>query len=186
MKSIDLTNVNEASDSSRLPAGGYVCKILSVEDVEEKSYLFMTFDIVEGEYKGYFTALHDRAGFWGLKVRRSYKPTALPFFKRMLSAINKSNGNFVFDAAAINNDERTLVGKLIGLILQEEEYIGNDGKTKTRLNVYKECPIAEIRTGNFRTPGIKKLKEELPDAQKPNLNEFMTLSDDDDDELPFN
>ena len=54
---------------------------------------------------------------------KSYKPKALPMFKRFCSAVSKSNGNYVFDAGVVNSDEKTLVGKLIGLIFQEEEYV---------------------------------------------------------------
>ena len=54
----NIASVQEAStgESKRLPAGGYICKYTNVEDNEEKQYLYMEFDIAEGEYKGYFVS----------------------------------------------------------------------------------------------------------------------------------
>ena len=98
MKRIDMSNVKEAGDNTRLTAGGYICKYTKVEDREDKEYLYMEFDIVEGEFKGYFKDLSDRFGFWGGKCYRSYKEAAKPMFKRMCSAVSKSNGNVIFNS----------------------------------------------------------------------------------------
>ena len=167
-----------------LPAGGYVCKILSAEDVAEKSYLFMTFDIVEGEYKGYFEDLYDRADFWAGKCYRSYKEKALPMFKRMCSAVIKSNKNFIFDGNE-HADEQTLIGKKVGILLGEEEYIGNDGTTKVRLYVVREMPVDEIKAGKFKVPVLKKLSEEGSGSVQ-NDDGFMNIPKDSDEETPFN
>ena len=39
MKSIDLTNVQEATDFENLTTGGYIARITVAEDVEDKEYL---------------------------------------------------------------------------------------------------------------------------------------------------
>ena len=46
MKSIDLSNVQEFSRFKN-PVGGFVCVIKSVEDVPEKEYLKIGYDIAE-------------------------------------------------------------------------------------------------------------------------------------------
>ena len=69
IKNID--SVQEAGDSRRLPAGGYVCKYTNVEDNSDKNYLYMEFDIAEGEYKGYYKELEERLDFWGGRCYRS-------------------------------------------------------------------------------------------------------------------
>ena len=51
MKSIDLTNVQEAGEFTRPAAGPYICGIVKVEDVADKEYLKVTYDIIEGEFK---------------------------------------------------------------------------------------------------------------------------------------
>ena len=61
----------------------------------------------------------------------------------------------MFDGNTVNSDEKTLVGKKIGIVLQEEEYYGNDGEKKIRLIVNKEFPVADIAAQ--RVPKRKEL-----------------------------
>lgn len=158
MKPINgIENVKEAGDFVSLPAGGYICRYTSVSDVTDKQYLYMEFDIAEGEYKDYFKDLQERADFWGGKCYRSYKEKALPMFKRMCSAVSKSNTGFVFDGGQVNSDESTLIGKYVGLVLGEEEYEKNNGDVGTRLYVVKECAVEDIVSGNFKVPGKKTI-----------------------------
>ena len=186
MKKINLSSVQEAGDNTRLPAGGYVCKYTKVEDVAMKEYLYMEFDIAKGDYAGYYQSLSDSFGFWGGRCYRSYKEKALPMFKRMCSAVSKSNNGCVFDGET-NADESTLVGKLVGLILCEEEYVGNDGNIKTRLYVDKECPVEDIINGNFKVRPIKL----LPDDEREKIEEgsgdtsFMDIPENAKSDLPF-
>ena len=180
MKKINLTNVNEAKDGGRLPAGGYVCKITKVDDISDKEYLSIEYDIARGEYAGYYAANSEKYGYWGGHYNRSYKEKALPFFKRMCSAINRSNNGFKFDAET-NADEQTLVGKIVGLVLCEEEYIGNDGNTKTRLYVERELPVDEIINGKFKVKPLKKIKEDSSSSDAS----FVNVPEGAPDELPF-
>jgi hypothetical protein len=99
-------------------------------------------------------------------------------FKRFCSAVSKSNGNYIFDGKT-NADEKTLIGKKIGLVLQDEEYIGNDGSRKKRLIVNKEFPISEIE--KQKVPDAKLLPAENT-STKPD-DGFMTVNDT--EELPF-
>lgn len=179
MKKVDLTNVQEAQDGSRRhPAGPYICKITAVEDVEDKEYLKVSYDIIEGEYKGYYTKgreEHPDWGWFGTYVK-SYKTKALPMFKRFCSAVTKSNNGYTFDGGAANSDEKTLIGKKIGLLFREEEYYANDGELRTRLIVYSEFPISKI--GEQKTPAIKKIKEEdSPKTDSSTADGFMKLED---------
>ena len=179
----NIAEVQEAGESKRLPAGGYVCKYTKVEDNAGKNYLYMEFDIAEGEYRGYFEDLEERAGFWAGKCYRSYSEKALPMFKRMCSAVTKSNKNFIFDGNQ-HCDESTLVGKKVGMILGEEEYIGNDGSTKTRLYVVREVDIADIKAGKFKIPELKKLNNTNTEIEQD--DDFMNVPKDADEENPFN
>lgn len=182
MKHIDLTNVKEAGQSSRLPAGVYACIISNVEDVEDREYLKVSYDIAEGEYKGHFSALREDHPDWkwvGAYVK-SYKTSALSMFKRFCSAVSKSNGNYVFDGGAVNADERTLIGKKLGLVLREEEYYRNDGEVGTRLTVYSEVPLDKISTTKVPEP-VK-----LPSAPEPaKADPFLAIPDGMDEEVPF-
>lgn len=116
MKNLNLSSV---TDTSGLPAGGYILKIKSVEDVESKEYLKVQLDIAEGPYADYYANLDDRYGFWGLIWYMSYKSKALGLFKSGIKAIKASNASFVWDDDAAN-DEQQMVGCLIGGLLREE------------------------------------------------------------------
>ena len=60
MKKIDLTNVQEFTKFKN-PVGGFICKITTVEDVPEKEYLKVGYDICEAlsddqkEFVGMYT-----------------------------------------------------------------------------------------------------------------------------------
>ena len=165
MKKIDMTNVQEAGEFTTLPAGAYICIIRNVEDVEDKEYLKVTYDIADGEFKGYYDDIRSNHPDWewsGAYVK-SYKTKALPMFKRFCSAISKSNGNFIFDGGAVNSDEKSLIGKKLGIVLREEEYYSNSGDKKTRLIVHREFPIDQLAAQ--KVPDIKRLPEEKSQAE---------------------
>jgi hypothetical protein len=174
MKKIDWNNVEEVKDFEKLPAGGYVCGITSVEDKEKEEYLILEFDIAEGEYKNYYRNLYESKGFWAAKFLKSYKEKARGFFKKMLVAFEKSNSGFKFD-----NDEKTLKRKLIGLVVGYEQYRNQAGEVKERITVTDFLPVEDIRAGKFNVPTLKKLAEE------EETNEGFTSVDEEDGDLPF-
>lgn len=179
MKNIDWNNVEEARSGAKLPAGGYICGITAVEDVPASEYLKFEFDIAEGEYKNTYRELYDSKGFWAGKFIKSYKTKAQGFFKKMLTAFEKSNAGFKFD-----NDEKKLKRKLIGLVLGYEEYVGNDGIKRERVIVTDFLPVEDIRTGNYSIPELKRLSDDDYDRVSDNASGFAEIAGDDDD-LPF-
>lgn len=185
MQPINMVNVQEAGTGTGLKPGGYVCKITNVEDVQDKQYLLVEYDIAEGEYKDYYKKLQESYNFWGGSMYKSYKEKALPMLKRFCSAVTKSNPGYIFDAGAQNSDEKTLKDKLIGLVLYQEEYIKNNGDVGTRLKVDYETEVEKIRKGDFK---VKPLKE-LPPDQKPKKatnTDFVNVPDGMQEEIPFN
>jgi len=178
MKPIDLSNVQEAGSGNKLPAGGYICRIGFAEDKPDKSYILVQYDIAEGEFANYYGD-RQRANptwGWGGNLYKSYKQNALPMFKRFCSCVTKSNPGYLFDGNT-NADEKTLAGKLIGLVLGEEEYAGNDGTIRTRLYCVTELPVDDIRAGKFKVPEKKPLKT--------TSTGFTDVSNGDDSDLPF-
>ena len=172
MKQIDLTNVEEASENKKLVPGGYIAKIIRVDDEADKEYLKISFDIADGEYKGYYSDLFNAFSFWGGTFIKSYKEKALPFFKAFITAVENSNRNYKWD-----NDEKSLAGKFVGIVLGEEEYWSDKtAEVKTRLIVTSIRSIDSIKKGKFEIPDKKILKDKPSD-------EFTEV--DDDDELPF-
>lgn len=135
-------------------AGGYIATITGTVDNRDKSYLMVQLDIAEGEHAGYYRSLYERAGFWGLTSYRSYKPKARGFFKAFIEAVEKSNDGYTW-----NWNELTLINLNVGIIIGLEDYIGNDGKIKTRPRVTDFVSVADIKDGNFTIPEYTKLKQ---------------------------
>lgn len=188
MKNINLDAVQEAQEFERLVPGGYICGIVRAEDVPEKEYLRIEFDIADGPFKNYFRDMRDRLALdsWPSAgvLYRSYKESALPFFKQFITCVQVSNAGYVF-----KNDEATLARKLFGVVMGEEEYEKNDGTIGTRLKAAIVRSVKSIREGDFKVPALKKLKAApaaYADAyrtQPANSTDFATI--DDGEDLPF-
>jgi hypothetical protein len=173
-----MKNVNweTVQDEIRRPVpGGYAAKITHVEDNEEKEYLKIEWEFAEGEFKGVNQETADSFGFWPMPFFCSYKEKALRFFKGFKTAVEMSNRNFVF-----KNDPQSLVGKYVGVVLGEEEYLNSKGELKTRLYVAEKRSGKAIRDGEFEIPAIKRLSPETNAAAR----NFAMIEDDDAD-LPF-
>lgn len=169
MKKInDWENIKESSDFKRLEAGAYICAIKFVEDVPEKEYLKIYFDIVKGDNKGYFQKLYDsdtrKDKKWPIAgtLIRSYKDSALSMFKGFITAIEKSNKGYKWDF-----NEKSLVKKYIGLIIADEEYLTQKGAKRVRNYVASVRSLDAIEKGDFTIPALKELDEsKLPDMNK--------------------
>lgn len=155
MKHLDLENVEEAADYPKLPPGGYVCRITAVEDISDKEYLKVYYDIAAGDFEGIYKRMYDSLQFWGGTFIKSYKEKALPFFKGFITALEKSNQGFNW--ANCNDDEQLMTNKLIGLVLSEEEYENKKGEIKTRLYVSDTRSIGSIRANDFKVKEKKLL-----------------------------
>ena len=170
---------------AKLSTGGYICKITLVDDVpfdastNKGDYLKIEYDIAVGEYKDYYKEQYEKFGnFWGGTFFRSYKEKALGMFKHFIECVEKSNAGFVWTW-----DEKTLMGKFVGLVLGEEEYENNNGEIKTRLYVSQVKTVEQIKNGDFKVPELKKIKKKEPVPSVSN-SEF-TVFDNADDGLPF-
>lgn len=154
MRDLNLSEVQEKQDFVKVTPGGYVCRIMSIDDVEDREYLKIEYDISEGIHKGHYQDLYNSKGFWGGSFIRSYKEKALPFFKAFITAVENSNNGYKFD-----NDESKLFGKVVGLVIGEEEYRKNDGSIGTRLYVDKTRSVEQVRKG-VEVPEVKRLKQD--------------------------
>ena len=200
MKKInDWENIKESSEFKRLEPGAYICAIKAVEDVPEKEYLKVYFDIVKGENKGYFQKLYNedtrKDKKWPISgtLIRSYKEAALPMFKGFCTAIEKSNKNFKWDF-----NEQKLVKKYIGLIIADEEYLNQKGQKRVRNYVASVRSVEAIENGDFTIPALKELDESKviesqkkedsfidPFADNNNNEPTITTAPMEDDSSPF-
>ena len=153
------TEVSAAGSSSMLPAGGYVARITAVEDVESREYLRFTFDIAEGDRKDFF-ADDDRD--YTHQFVRSYKQKAAGFMKKFLECVEGSNAGFKLDGW--DNDESDLIGLLVVIIVQREDYTNASGEDRARMNVEDFAKADDIRNGRYKLPEPKDNRESRDEA----------------------
>lgn len=156
MDKIDWDSVQERQEGEfdNPPPGGYVAVITGVTDNEEKKYLEILWDYTEPPYIGTNADAFARNGRWITKLYRSYKEKARPFFKSFKTALEGSNPGFRFEEKALDH----MIGKKIGLVLGEEEYIKQStGEVKTKLYVYQVRSVKSILNKEYKVPAKKLL-----------------------------
>lgn len=181
----DNIEERQEGDFKNPPPGGYVVRIVSVKDDEAKEYLKLEWDYTMPPWAGFNEQTFNRAGFWPTTLFRSYKESALGFFKAFKTAVEQSNPGYTFDW----RNPLGLQGKFIGVVLGEELYTAKNGEKKTRLYVAQTRSVQAIRDGDYEIPGIKdKTGDSSHKAaapyNAPNQNPFEELEDDDAD-LPW-
>lgn len=150
--------IQESGTFKRLAPGGYIVKLLDATDVPEKEYLRISFDVCEGDNKGFFAneykndTREDKKWPNAGTFIRSYKEKALPMLKGFTVAVEKSNSGYVW-----NFDEKSLKGKIVGLVLGEEEFVNSVGRLRTRTYVESVRSVDSIRKGDFTIPALKTL-----------------------------
>lgn len=151
-------SIVESTSFKRLTPNGYICKILKVEDHSEKEYLKIYFDIFKGDDRGYFKKQYDgdtrKERKWpnaGTFIR-SYKDSAASMFKGFTNAVEKSNKGYKWDF-----DEKTLVNKIVGLIIADEQYQNQKGQVRVRNYVAAVRSVETIEKGEYEIPALKEL-----------------------------
>ncbi len=213
LKDYDNVRATDAGEFVRLPADGYVCKIINVKAETSKAgnpMLVFAVDIAEGEFAGYFIDQYKRRQQWnkdGAKYPNDAVYRQLIFdthsgklntnLKGMLTAIENSNPGFSVKGTSTNNgngdfsfNEETLKGKLCGFVFGEEEYINGDGTTGVAIRIKYPRSVENIRSGKFRIPELKKA--EIPgsfsntptNSTEPNAT-FDNLSSVENEDVPF-
>ena len=198
---IKYNGMEAKKDEGRsLPPGGYVCHIRNIEPRDGVGKngpwkaLVLSFDILEGEYSSFFTDNYKNQEpkdgedkkwkgniFVGIPMDDGSDVDEIRKrqFNHLLYVLEESNKGFSF-----NGDEKTLVGKVIGLLFRREEweFAGRSGWT-TRAFKFVEADV--IRSGDFKIPEDKPLKEKQ-NVAPANAQDFMNIPDNMEDEgLPF-
>ena len=155
----NMSNVSAAGNYPRPVPGGYIMRIESVNNNEQKEQLEISLEFIDEDLKGYCANIKDRFGFWPARCSKSYKDKALPFFKAFIKAVQESNadttGLVIGDFEDV--DETKLVGKLVGVVVGEREYDGNDGTRKRGLDWYNANFVNgdDIFNGNYEVPELR-------------------------------
>ena len=187
MKPFNWAGVEETAPFEKLPAGGYVIRIVGVEDVPQKEYLNIVYDIAEGEHAGFYSDDFGKKNPWAHRFVRSYKQTAEGMFKAFLSRLEESTPRFSIANWQVHSDERALVGLELGIVVQIEDYTNDKGEDRERLNVVGVYASQDIRNGDYKLPPRKDSRKSVPSGAGS-----ATAIDDDrpptsvyDNDLPF-
>lgn len=182
----DFKSERSSSGREQLPAGGYVCQILSakVEENDWGSTLVIAHDVCEGDYSGIFKRDYDSNTMDNKKWRGTFR-LRLPkddgteqdawkkrSFNNFIWAIEESNPGYSWAW-----DEKTLKGKKVGLIYRNKEWEYN-GRSGWTTEAAGSESIDNIREGKF------KMLKDRPLPEKPAASVF-TEDVEDDGELPF-
>lgn len=191
-------NVQAFSNRPKLPVGAYVCKVKQavVQSTDYGDQLCVLFDIVDGEYAGYyesdFTSRQQQDKKWK-GILRQFLPKddgsekdewTKSSFKGLTTAFETSNRGYQWDW-----DEKSLVGKEVGIIYRNEEW-EYEGKTGWAARPFRACSIDAVQDGKYTIPKDKPLKRKSEDTynqptytEQVSTNSFTEL--DDDGDLPF-
>ena len=150
-----------------LAPGGHIVRIANMRQETSrngKPMLVVAFDIEEGsEFDGYYKRLHetkkkfDSAAKWSGVIRfmlYNAQGGTNGFFKGFIGALEESNPGFRW-----NWEERSVTGKLCGMVFGEEEYRKQDGSIGTSVKAQMARSVQAIRDG-VEVPAKKTIKEE--------------------------
>lgn len=191
MKPVNMDGVRGYQDRETLPLGngGYVLRIMGATEKINSvgSYLEVSCDIAEGEYKDFFTSDY-KAQTGDNKKWHCTKFINLPkddgsekdgwtksHLKTFMDALEGSNPGYHWDW-----DESKLKGKIVGGLFREEEYLG-----RTDNNIYTSVKLASWTTADkIRTGKFKQLKKKCLNTYEPSTpsGAFTAV---DDEQLPF-
>lgn len=187
-------------EAQSLPAGCYVCVVKQVQLVTTKQgreQFILLFDIADGDHKGFFQSRFDadKAGGRDAKwrgVHRQYMDgSSVPFFKGLITSIEKSNPGFVF-RFGVEGNEKTLAGKKFGAVMGREQFQAQDGELRwaTKIDHIRSLEglkDAKVPEDKPYSPSAEKSAGNMPFIGTPGPDGFMNIPDGiDDEELPFN
>lgn len=180
-------NTRVYGDFKKLEKGGYVCRIMKVEETKSrtdgKEMLVISLDIAEGENKDFFANRYrsdDRQDKkWGCTVYQlvyDKEGNTNRGFKTFISGVESSNSGFKVIWG--DNFCESLKNKLVGGIFGEEEYEKKDGNIGVSVKCKSFRSVDVIRSGDFDIPEKKLLS-----GNKSQNSWHDPL--DEDDSLPF-
>lgn len=180
------------TQQERLPIGGYVIEIKNVEYKENDwgDTVVLSFDIAEGEHKGFYMQNYKSQTAEDKKWKGTYR---LPVpkddgteqdewkmrrFKTVIEAFEDSNKGYHW-----NWDENTLKGKIVGALFNNKEYEFN-GRHGFFTNCHSLINVEKIRKGDFKIPEDTLLNGTATQSATSNTG-WMNVGDAEAEELPF-
>ena len=175
-----------------LPAGGYIARIIDVDDRtwaghSEPAHLIMM-DIAEGEHAGIYkknnaTSDKDRwLSYWFAEPMAGSPEWLLSKVGGIQTSLAESNDKVNLA------DPHSWKGKCVGVVVGDEEAESNSGTVYTRPYVNYICSVERIRKGEgqpggYKIPKLKKLEPITPRPLSPaDVPDSFSAAEDD---IPF-
>ena len=166
---------NTKTESKKLPAGGYICKIVAAKETESKTgrpMLKVALEILEGEYRGFFSELWKDKKMAAFPNEAKYPNEGTAYiltedndgncsrsFKGFCTALEES-GATVWGP---NDELADLKGAEVGVIFRREENEYN-GRTFWQTKPLSFRSIDTIRSGGYTVPEDKPLEQNAAPA----------------------
>ena len=188
---------HKAGFGAKLPAGGYIARIVKAEIIEYTwgEVLCVSFDIADGPHKGHFMARWkaDENSEFGQKWKGTYRLTTdradgkfedsiCSRLEHFVWAVQTSNPGYTWDW-----NETGLKGKWLGVLFRNKEWSFN-GSTGWTTECSDVTSAQAIRAGDFEVPADKPLKKAAdqsaaPASAPPKQDDGIIAFDG--DEIPF-
>lgn len=155
-----------AGEYAALPAGGYVCRIISVKESMTKTnrqQVEIALDIEEGPERGRFKREFDgdtrESRRWGAVLRQLTEDTdgqCNRYFKGLIKAMEESNPGWkpVWGEGFCSSCQ----GRLLGVVFRREQYPKQNGEPGWKTKPWQARSVDAIRKG-VEAPADKLLEE---------------------------
>jgi hypothetical protein len=188
----DFDTARATGEFKPLPAGGYVCEIIGVDETMSKTgkkMIKIALDIAEGDEKGRFMESYKSdtrefkkwpAGAVVYQLTEDPEGNTHGRFKQFTNCVTDSNKGFEIRWG--KEFGACFKGKQVGVIFGREQYESpKDGSLRwsTKPQFFKT--VAEIRDGDFKVPEDKT----LPSGSAVAVNAPEGFSEITDDDIPF-
>lgn len=173
-----------------LPTGGYICDIKAAEVIPTNNggeRLVISFDIADGEHKGYFAKQYKADNREDKKWKGVYNvflpkgdgsqqdTWAVNRVNNLIGCLEDANPNFHWDW-----DEKKMKGCKVALVFRREEFQKSDGTYGWTVKPFKVISIGDCKDGKWGK------YEDKPYANKPATTQsWAEAAGGDDSDLPW-
>lgn len=193
-----LTNYDSVTASNGgglLPAGGYACKIVRVNDhtSEPHPYLSVVYDVLNPVTKQTMFAndLADSSNDWRHEFRFYLTSDfGVSRYKMLVECVERSAENKGFSYSNADGAEQTLVGKWVGFVIRHRLHTKksgpNAGKDGDALDLAAILTCSEALSGKFNPSWLEPKDDRDPKPETaPAITTATYVPDVAPDDIPF-
>lgn len=194
MKAISNYDSIKVGGGSMFPAGAYVCRIFAVEDhsTADGGYLDVYPEVYDTAARKFTNSdeLRSESTRWRYRFRLSLDGEWGPQrYKRLVSAVERTEENKGFKYQNVDGGEQQLVGKWVGLVARHRRYTKRDGSDGITLDAAAWIPCADVLSCNYKPEWLEtrdtRTNAGAPAAPMAPAAPTAPVPDIADEDLPF-